>query len=204
MPSPAPALLRSPRWLFGLAIPEVGKTTAAQLAAFHDSIEDVAQSALLKDVLAYHDKNDPPRRDEAARRLLEAGFAARSLRKNEKESGIVTEVGPVAARSALDYFNSDEGRKVLRRMKELDIHPQNRKIGAPRAGLPFSGMTFVLTGTLPSMSREQAGARIEALGGKVAASVSRNTDYVLAGDETGSKLAKAAELGVKIINEAEF
>jgi DNA ligase (NAD+) len=183
------------RWLFGLAIPEVGKTTAAQLAAFHDSIEDVAQSPLLKDVLAYHDKNDPARREEAARRLLEAGFAARSLRKNEKESGIVTEVGPVAARSALDYFNSDEGRKVLRRMKELGIHPQSRKIGPPRAGLPFSGLTFVLTGTLPS---------IEALGGKVAASVSRNTDYVLAGDEAGSKLAKAAELGVKIINEAEF
>jgi DNA ligase (NAD+) len=192
------------RWLFGLAIPEAGKTTAGQLAAFHESIEEVAQSPLLKDVLAYHDKSDPPRRDEAARRLLEAGFAARSQRKNEKEAGIVTEIGPVVARSVLDYFNSDEGRKVLRRLKELGIHPQSTKGGAPKTGQPFSGKTFVLTGTLPSMTREEAGAHIEAMGGKVTGSVSKKTDYVLAGAEAGSKLAKAAELGVKVIDEAEF
>jgi DNA ligase (NAD+) len=192
------------RWLFGLAIPEVGKTTAGQLAAFHDSIEEVAQSPLLKDVLAYHDKSEPALRDEAARRLLDADFATRSKSKNEKETGIVTEVGPVAARSVLDYFSSDEGRKVLRRMKELGIHPQSQKVGAPKAGQPFSGKTFVLTGTLPSMSREEAGARIEALGGKVTGSVSRNTSYVLAGAEAGSKLEKAIELGLKVIDEAEF
>jgi DNA ligase (NAD+) len=192
------------RWLFGLAIPEVGKTTAGQLAAFHESIEEVAQSTLLKDVLAYHDKSDPPRREEAARRLLEAGFAARSQRKNEKEAGIVTEVGPVVAKSVLDYFSSDEGRKVLRRMKELGIHPQSGKGAAPRTGQPFSGKTFVLTGTLPSMTREEAGARIAALGGKVTGSVSKNTDYVLAGAEAGSKLDKAVELGVKVLDEAEF
>ncbi len=192
------------RWLFGLAIPEVGKTTAGQLAAFHDSMPELAQSPLLKDVLAYHDKSDPARREEAARRLLEAGFASRSRRKNEKESGIVTEVGPVVAKSVLDYFSSEEGQKVLRRMKELGIHPQGRKGGAPRSGQPLSGKTFVLTGTLPSMTREQAGARIEELGGKVTGSVSRNTDYVLAGAEAGSKLDKAEELGVKVINEAEF
>ena len=192
------------RWLFGLAIPEVGKTTAGQLAAFHDSIEEVAQSPLLKEVLAYHDKSDPARRDEAARRLLEAGFAARSQRKNEKEAGIVTEIGPVVARSVLDYFSSDEGRKVLGRMKELGIHPQSQKVGAPRTGQPFSGKTFVLTGTLPSMTREEAGARIASFGGKVTSSVSKNTDYVLAGAEAGSKLDKAVELGVKVIDEAEF
>jgi len=192
------------RWLFGLAIPEVGKTTAGQLAAFHESIEDVAQSTLLKDVLAYHDKSDPARRDEAARRLVDAGFASKSQRKNEKEAGIVTEVGPVAARSVLDYFSSDEGRKVLWRMKELGIHPQSGKVGAARNGQPFSGKTFVLTGTLPSMTRDEAGARIESLGGKVTSSVSKNTDYVLAGAEAGSKLDKAVELGVKVIDEAEF
>jgi DNA ligase (NAD+) len=192
------------RWLFGLAISEVGKTTAGQLAAFHESIEDVAQSPLLKDVLAYHDKSDPARRDEAARRLLEAGFAAKSQRKNEKEAGIVTEVGPVVARSVLDYFSSDEGRKVLRRMKELGIHPQSQKKSASKTSQPLAGKTFVLTGTLPSMTREQAGARIESLGGKVTSSVSKNTDYVLAGAEAGSKLAKALELGVKVIDEAEF
>jgi len=192
------------RWLFGLAIPEVGKTTAGQLAAFHESIEEVAQSALLKDVLAYHDKSDPVRREEAAQRLLAASFGAKSKRKNEKEAGIVTEVGPVVAKSVLDYFNSEEGRKLLRRMKELDIHPQSQKSAAPKNGQPFSGKTFVLTGTLPSMTREAAGARIEALGGKVTGSVSKNTDYVLAGAEAGSKLDKALELGVKVLDEAEF
>jgi DNA ligase (NAD+) len=192
------------RWLFGLAIPEVGKTTAGQLASFHESIQEVAQSQLLKDVLAYHDKSDQARRDEAARRLLEAGFAAKSQRKNEKEAGIVTEVGPVVARSVLDYFGSEEGRKVLRRMKELDIHPQSQKSPAPKAGLPLTGKTFVLTGTLPSMTREEASARIESLGGKVTNSVSKSTDFVLAGAEAGSKLDKAREFGVKVIDEAEF
>ncbi|HEY3863363.1 MAG TPA: NAD-dependent DNA ligase LigA [Verrucomicrobiae bacterium] len=192
------------RWLFGLAIPEIGKTTAGQLAAFHDSIEEAARSPLLRDVLAYHDKSDPARREEAARRMLEAGFATKSQRKNPAEGGIVTEIGPVAARSVLDFFSSDEGQKILRRMEELNIHPRSQKAAVPKAGLPFSGKTFVLTGTLPTMTREEAGARIEALGGKVTGSVSGNTNYVLAGAEAGSKLDKATELGVEVIDEEKF
>ncbi|HEX4119951.1 MAG TPA: NAD-dependent DNA ligase LigA [Verrucomicrobiae bacterium] len=193
------------RWLFGLAIPEVGKTTAGQLAAFHDTIEEVADSPLLKDVIAYHDKKKDKDKDEsdaAAQRLLDAGFAARS--KSEKETGIVTEVGPVVARSVLEYFASHEGREVLRRMKDLDLHPQSQKSAAKKSGGLFSGKTFVLTGTLPSMTREEAGSRIEALGGKVTSSVSKNTDFVLAGAEAGSKLDKAQSLGVRVIDEAEF
>jgi DNA ligase (NAD+) len=68
----------------------------------------------------------------------------------------------------------------------------------------LSGLTFVITGTLPSMSREEAKERIEGAGGKVAGSVSRKTSFVLAGEDAGSKLAKAQELGVKIIDEAAF
>jgi len=68
----------------------------------------------------------------------------------------------------------------------------------------FAGKTFVLTGTLPTLTREEATAKIEALGGKVSGSVSKKTDFVLAGEEAGSKLIKAQELGVKILNEAEF
>lgn len=76
---------------------------------------------------------------------------------------------------------------------------------APAArALVFSGKTFVLTGTLPTLSREQAAARIEAAGGRVSGSVSKKTDYVLAGVEAGSKLEKAQQLGVKILDEAEF
>jgi DNA ligase (NAD+) len=194
------------RWLFGLAIPDVGKTTATQLAAFHEAIEDVAASPLLRDVIAYHvarEQKLKPEAEKIAQRLLDGGFAEKSKRKNEKESGINTELGPVVARSVLDYFVSNAGRQVLRRMKQLRIHPQSQK-AAPRADLPFSGKTFVLTGTLPSMTREEAGAKIEALGGKVTGSVSKNTDYVLAGAEAGSKLEKAQTLGVKILEEAEF
>jgi DNA ligase (NAD+) len=191
------------RWLFGLAIPEVGKTTAGQLAAFHDTIEEVADSPLLKDVIAYHEKKkDKEESEAAARRLLEAGFAARS--KGEKETGIVTEAGPVVARSVLEYFASDEGRGILRRMKELGLHPQSQKRAVKETGSAFSGKTFVLTGTLPSMTRQEAASRIEALGGKVTSSVSKNTDYVLAGAEAGSKLEKAQALGVAVIDEAEF
>ncbi len=76
-------------------------------------------------------------------------------------------------------------------------------IAAAAAGI-FAGKTFVLTGTLPTLTREEATAKIEALGGKVTGSVSKKTDFVLAGTEAGSKLAKAQELGVKILTEAEF
>jgi len=191
------------RWLFGLAIPEVGKTTAAQLAVFHATMEEVADSPLLRDVIAYHEKKKSKDEAEAiARRLLDAGFAARS--KGEKETGIVTEVGPVVARSVLEYFASNEGRAVLRRMKELGLHPQSQKNARKKSEGVFACKTFVLTGTLPSMTREEAGSRIEALGGKVTSSVSKNTDFVLAGAEAGSKLEKAQALGVRILNESEF
>ena len=208
------------RWLFGLAIPEVGKTTAGQLAAFHDTIEEVAESPLLRDVIAYHEKTEQARQarrdrpeesarlrqeaEAAAQRLLDAGFAERSRRKNEKEPGINTEVGPVVAQSVLGYFASEAGRRVLRRMKELGIHPQSQRAAGRREALPLAGKTFVLTGTLASMTREEAGGRIEALGGKVTAAVSRNTDYVVAGGEAGSKLQKAQELGIKILDETGF
>jgi DNA ligase (NAD+) len=191
------------RWLFGLAIPEVGKTTAGQLAAFHDTLEEVANSALLRDVIAYHEKKkDKEESEVAARRLLEAGFASKS--KSEKETGIVTEAGPVVARSVLEYFASEEGRGILRRMKELGLHPQSQRRAVKEAGGVFSGKTFVLTGTLPSLTRLEAASRIEALGGKVTASVSKNTDYVLAGADAGSKLDKARALGVAVVDEAEF
>jgi DNA ligase (NAD+) len=118
----------------------------------------------------------------------------------------LAEVGPVAAASVLDYFASPAGKKVLNRIRELGIQPANEAIkaaAATTAGI-FAGRTFVLTGTLPTMSREEATAKIEAAGGKTSSSVSKKTDFVLAGDEAGSKLEKAQQLGVKILNEDEF
>jgi len=192
------------RWLYALAIPDVGKTTAAQLARFHDNIDDVAQSKLLRDVLDYHEKRDQKESAEIAERLINAGFADRSKSKAEK-GGIVTEVGPVVAKSVLDFFVSATGKKILRRLKELQIQPKSEKVSAKRAAeLPLAGKTFVLTGTLSSMTRDEATEKIEALGGHVTGSVSKKTDYVLAGADPGTKFDKAKELGVRILDEAAF
>jgi DNA ligase (NAD+) len=193
------------RWLFALAIPDVGKTTATQLARFHGDIEDVAHSQLLRDVLNYREKRKQKQSaTEIADRLIQAGFAKRSKSKAEKD-GIVTEVGPVVAESVLNFFASVIGKKILRRLKELGIQPKSEKVSMKKAAeLPLAGKTFVLTGTLPSMTREEATEKIEALGGHVSSSVSKKTDYVLAGTEPGSKFDKAKQLSVRIIDEAEF
>src|SRR5439155_7703033 len=141
------------RWLFALAIPDVGKTTATRLARFHDTIESVAQSQLLWDVLNYHEKrgqkNDA---QKIAERLIKAGFAKRSKSKAEKERGIVTETGPVVAQSVLDFFASATGKRILQRLRQLGIQPRSEKVSARKAEeLPLAGKTFVLTGTLPSI-----------------------------------------------------
>ena len=193
------------RWLYALAIPDVGKTTATDRARFHETIEDVADSRILRDVIAYHESKDKQTRKKIAERLIKSGFAEASKSKIDKQRGIVTQVGPVVAESVLDFFKSSSGKKILQRMKQLRIEPKSEKVSAKKmAELPFAGKTFVLTGTLPSMTREEASKSVEALGGHVSGSVSKKTDYVVAGSEAGSKLDKAKELGVKIIDEAEF
>ena len=151
----------------------------------------------------YHEKRgDKKSAKEIADRLIKSGFAKPSKSKAGKD-GIVTEVGPVVAQSVLHFFASPTGKKILRRLKELGIEPKSEKVSAKKAAeLPLAGKTFVLTGTLPSMTREEATEKIEALGGHVTGSVSKKTDYVLAGAEPGSKFDKAKELGVKIIDEA--
>jgi len=193
------------RWLYALAIPDVGKTTATQLTRFHDTIQDVADSQLLRDILEYHQRREHKESaKEIAERLIKSGFAKPSKSKAGKD-GIVTEVGPAVAQSVLDFFASATGRKILRRMKELGIEPKSEKVSAKKAAaLPLAEKTFVLTGTLPSMTREEATEKIEALGGHVTGSVSKKTDYVLAGAEPGSKFDKAKELGVRILDETEF
>ena len=165
----------------------------------------MAHSQLLRDVLDYHQKREQKESaKEIAERLIKAGFAERSKSKAGKD-GIVTEVGSVVAHSILDFFASVTGKKILRRMKELGIQPKSEKVSAKKAAeLPLAEKTFVLTGTLPSMTREEATEKIESLGGHVSSSVSKKTDYVLAGAEPGSKFDKAKGLGIKIIDEAAF
>ena len=212
------------RWIHALAIADVGEATAKQLAATHDSLESLAASEVLRDIrelgaketeraeISPRSRKNPPKTEseKAAREKrdaeLKAGIA--EIESRLETGGLkakLVEVGPVAAVSVLDYFASPAGKKVLLRIRKLGIQPGSEKaaVASAAAGI-FAGKTFVLTGTLPTMTREEATAKIEAHGGKVSGSVSKKTDFVLAGAEAGSKLEKARQLGVRILSEAEF
>ena len=113
----------------------------------------------------------------------------------------VNDVGPVVAQSIRTFFDQPHNREVVEQLRAAGIHwPEGEPSAA--AQLPLAGLTFVLTGTLPTLTRDEAKARIEALGGKAAGSVSKKTHYVVAGTEAGSKLTKAQELGVPVLDEA--
>ncbi len=195
------------RWLQALAISEIGEQTAYDLAQFHETIEELADSKLLRAVLELSRLRDEKRKDEAdavGRRLIESGFAQPSKKKDAAPRDAVVVVGPVAAKALLDWFASPGGHDVLARLKKLGIAPRGSTKTATAARHPFAGKTFVLTGTLPTLSRDQASALIRDAGGNVTGSVSKNTDYVLAGESAGSKLDKARELGVAVLDEAQF
>jgi DNA ligase (NAD+) len=118
----------------------------------------------------------------------------------------VTDVGPVVAASIARFFAEPHNREVIEQLRASGVTwPESEPApsGASAAG-PLAGRTVVLTGTLPTLTREQASAMVLAAGGKVSGSVSKKTDYVLAGDEAGSKLDKARLLGVPVIDEAAF
>lgn len=111
--------------------------------------------------------------------------------------------GDIVAEGIIEFFSSEKNRKLVKRLAESGVN-MNSRAAETRRDDRFAGKTFVLTGTLPSMKREEAGAIIQSFGGKVSGSVSKKTDYVLAGEEAGSKLAKAESLGVPVISEDEF
>lgn len=113
----------------------------------------------------------------------------------------VSDVGPVVAQSLRTFFDQAHNREVVEQLRACGI---NWEEGEPveAANLPLAGLTFVITGTLPNLGREDLKARLEAAGAKVAGSVSKKTHYVVAGAEAGSKLDKAQELGVPVLDEA--
>ncbi|MBE2243493.1 MAG: NAD-dependent DNA ligase LigA, partial [Burkholderiaceae bacterium] len=116
----------------------------------------------------------------------------------------VPDVGPIVARSIRDFFEQAHNREVIAQLRACGIMWDEDAGQAAVERRPSSGQTFVLTGTLPSLTRDAAKAMIEDAGGKVAASVSKKTAYVVAGDDAGSKLEKARALGVPVIGEAEL
>lgn len=177
------------RWLFAMGISQVGETSARELSRLHRSFGELAQSAILAEL-----------------RTLKTGD---SKEKNAilAPYEIASEVGPVAAASVLDFFQSPSGETLLRRLDELGIDPQSDNY-SPKPSeealgpeKPLAGKTVVITGTL-SAPRDDIAARIIAAGGKVSGAVSKNTHYLLAGEGGGSKLEKALALGVPVLDEA--
>ncbi|MEO6034204.1 MAG: NAD-dependent DNA ligase LigA [Verrucomicrobiota bacterium] len=221
------------RWIHALAISDIGEQTALDLAGYFPDLPTLAASSLLRDTAELGDlrlifdankvgKKEETlseieriarkgRQDDAKQqgkpigvRLVEAGFA----RPGAQAWQARTLIGPVSAKAIVDWAASYYGQRILRRMRDLEIKP----LGKP--ALPanekknesdmLAGKTFVLTGTLPTMSRDEASEAVRQAGGKVTGSVSKNTDFLLAGEEAGSKLDRAKELGVKILNEEQF
>jgi DNA ligase (NAD+) len=123
------------------------------------------------------------------------------MKASQEELLEVNEVGPRIAESIREFFAEEKNRKLIERLREAGLQFTGEK---KVRGTQLTGMTFVLTGALPTYSRDEAKQRIEDAGGKVSGSVSKKTSFVVAGDDAGSKLDKAVSLGVKVISEAEL
>ncbi|HMM46524.1 MAG TPA: NAD-dependent DNA ligase LigA [Thiobacillaceae bacterium] len=129
------------------------------------------------------------------------GSLDRLIAAREAELLTVRDVGPVVAQSIVQFFAEPHNQEVIGKLRAAGVHwPETA--GMESIAGPLAGKTFVLTGTLPALTRDAAKERIEAAGGKVAGSVSKKTDYVVAGAEPGSKLARAEALGVPVLDEA--
>ena len=168
------------RLIYGLGIRHVGEETALALAGAvrrwaHDHHQKISQPSDLSRLLA---KISPEQLQE------------------------IGDIGEVVATSIVEWFSDKKSQNLLDKLSSAKITiAESQGQALPQS---LAGLTFVLTGTLPTLSRDQAKAMIRTRGGKTAEAVSRQTDYLLAGEEAGSKLAKAQQLGVKIIDEEAF
>jgi DNA ligase (NAD+) len=191
------------KWLYALSVPDVGESTARELGRRHRSFAELADSALLKAVLEKAALEEERERDgPASKKNPPKDEAEKERRKTRRVAidgelkalgdgillGVPSDIGPAVAASTLEFFASAPGKRLLAKLARLGIEPQ----GTVQTAGVFTGKTFVLTGTLPTLKREEAEQKILAAGGKVSGSVSKKTSYVLAGAEAGSKLEKGA------------
>lgn len=206
------------RWLLALQIRDVGSTTAQDIAAAHGTLDAVVNSELLPRLARLADvaeemgrisprsrvnppKDEAERAERVARHAALAGELVELETIRERTAG-ADKIGYEAARNVVAFFAGERGRHAVKRLAELGIAPKAARLATAAAQGALAGKTFVLTGTLPTLSRDEAKALIEAAGGKVSGSVSGKTHYVVAGEEAGSKLDKAKSLGVTILDEA--
>ncbi len=140
---------------------------------------------------------------ERAAQLLARHFRTMDaiLAANGEEVAAIDGFGEIMAESVVDYFRNEQSRALVERLRAAGLNFEEE---VAETGERFAGKTFVLTGTLSGYTRQEAKALIEQNGGKVSSSVSKKTDFVLAGEDAGSKLTKAQQLGVAILTEAEF
>lgn len=129
------------------------------------------------------------------------GSMEKLMNATAEEIAEIDGFGLITAQSVVEFFSHKQSRELIERLKELGVNMESKK---EVKGNLFEGKTFVLTGTLPTMTRSEATKIIESFGGKASGSVSKKTDYVLAGEDAGSKLKKANDLGVTVISEEEF
>lgn len=176
------------------SLPRMGEKSAAKLMA---AIERSKKTTLARFIYALGIRHV----GEATAKLLAEHFGALEplIQAGLEELTAIEGIGPVVAQSIRDFFDEPHNRQVIERLRRLGVHWEESTPAKQSRALV--GLTFVLTGTLPRMSREEAKALIEAHGGKVSSSVSKKTDYVVAGSEAGSKLQRALELGVPVIDE---
>ena len=209
------------KWLHAMGIPNVGETISYQLANVHRDIFEVAHSEILRvrstlagkekqaKEISPHSKVNPPRSEEEKirrkRQFSDLRKEIASLRKQFKGSGLSDEVGEVVVNSILEYFGSRNGKRILDRLEQLGISPQGTKQSdSPKTSSSFAGKTFVLTGRLSNMKRDEAEEEIRKRSGNVSNAVSKSTDYVIAGEDAGSKLEKAHSLEIPILSENDF
>ena len=141
--------------------------------------------------------------EKAAKLLCEHFLSIDALfTASVEEISAIDGYGAIMAESVADYFSLDATRALIDELRSLGV--EMKPLQAKKKEGIFLGKTFVLTGTLPTMSRKEASVLIEQNGGKTSSSVSKKTDYVLAGEEAGSKLTKAQSLGITIISEADL
>ena len=198
-------LIKSPSDLYSLSLEQfanlerMGEKSAANL---RDAIEKSKHTTLQRFVYALGIRNV----GESTARDLARHFGALEALLGADLQALqrAPDVGPVVAQAIVDFFNEPHNRDVIEALRRQgvvweDLPPH---VFAASGDSPVSGKTFVLTGTLTNLSRDEAKAQIEAAGGKVSGSVSKKTNFVVAGDEAGSKLEKAKEFGIALLDEA--
>jgi len=178
------------------ALPRLGEKSAQNLL---DAIENSKKTTLSRFLYALGIREV----GEATARALARHFKnIEPLMKADVETlQNIPDIGPVVAAHIVGFFHQQHNVELIDKLQRLGIHWPKEKVAK---ALPFEGKTFVLTGSLNTMTRDEAKEQLEALGARASGSVSKNTDFVILGDNPGSKYKKAKELGVKIIDEQQF